>query len=63
MTSACVDDGPFYRRWLAEFEVDGRRGGPADGRSQGIAELLDTRNLHKPWFNWMIPYRLKWPRS
>ena len=29
----------------------------------GIAELLDTRNLHKPWFNWMIPYRLKWPKA
>ncbi len=51
----CLDDGPFYRRWLAEFRVDDQ------GPSTGIAELLDTRNLHKPWFNWMIPYRLKRP--
>jgi len=51
----CLDDGPFYRRWLAEFRGDDRDG------ATGIAELLDTRNLHQPWFNWMIPYRLKRP--
>ncbi len=56
-TGPCVDDGPFYRRWIADFlEVAG-----ADRGVPGIAELLDTRNLHKPWFNWMIPYRLKRP--
>lgn len=51
-----VDYGPFYLRWLSEFEVDGEKG-------LGICELLETRALHKPWFNWMIPYRLKRPRS
>ncbi len=62
-TGPAVDDGPFYQRWLASF------GGvpsadPADSfdATPGFAELLDTRHLHKPWFNWMIPYRLKWPR-
>ena len=62
MTSACVDDGPFYRRWLADFEVEADEE-EAEGEARGFAELLVTRNLHKPWFNWMIPYRLKWPRS
>ncbi len=52
----CVDDGPFYRRWLARFEV-GRESG------EGISELLDTRHLNRAMFNWMIPYRLKRPRS
>ncbi len=51
----CVDDGPFYRRWVSTFE------GVGNGPSQGISELLVTRNLHRPWFNWMIPYRLKRP--
>ena len=60
-TEACLDDGPFYRRWLANFEVDGEEGEATEAK--GLAELLDTRNLHRPWFNWMIPYRLKWPRS
>ena len=59
-TTACLDDGPFYRRWLAEFRIEGS----ADlAGSVGISELLDTRNLNSRWFNWMIPYRLKWPRS
>jgi len=58
-TAACLDDGPFYRRWLADFQI--RRGDDPAVAARGIAELLDTRNLHKPWFNWMIPYRLKWP--
>ncbi len=53
----CLDDGPFYRRWVAGFGIDDRAEAP------GIAELLDTRHLHKPWFNWMIPYRLKRPGS
>jgi carotenoid 1,2-hydratase len=59
---ACVDDGPFYLRWIADFDVDDTSGNRAS-KTTGIAELLDTRNLHRPWFNWMIPYRLKWPRS
>jgi hypothetical protein len=42
-------------------ELDGLEDQSSEG--SGIAELLDTRNLHKPWFNWMIPYRLKWPES
>jgi carotenoid 1,2-hydratase len=50
----CVDDGPFYRRWLSDFAV-------GNDRATGISELLDTRRLHHPWFNWMIPYRLKRP--
>ena len=58
-TGPCLDDGPFYRRWLADFEVEGSPGDKDEAR--GIAELLETRNLHKAWFNWMIPYRLKWP--
>ena len=50
----CVDDGPFYRRSLADF----RRESSATA-AVGITELLDTRHLHRPLFNWMIPYRLK----
>ena len=55
----CVDDGPFYRRSLADY-----RGleGTGDGGLVGFSELLDTRNLHHPMLNWMIPYRLKRPR-
>ncbi len=63
-TGHCLDDGPFYRRWAAGY---GRTEAIAEHRIAGlsrlgIAELLDTRNLNKRWFNWMIPYRLKWPR-
>ena len=53
--AATVDYGPFYLRWLTEFRVGGETG-------VGIAELLDGDRLHRPWFNWMIPYRLKSPR-
>lgn len=52
----CVDDGPFYRRWVSTFRV-----GSSGTVRDGVSELLDTRNLHSPWFNWMIPYRLKRP--
>ena len=55
--ASLVDDGPFYLRWLAEFDVEETSG------VKGFAELLDTRNLHSRWFNWMIPYRLKRPRA
>ena len=55
----CVDDGPFYRRWLSSF--GGKPEGPVPG-TVGFSELLDTRNLHHPMLNWMIPYRLKRPR-
>lgn len=55
--STCVDDGPFYRRWVSRFERH-------DGESaSGISELLDTRNLNRALFNWMIPYRLKRPKG
>ncbi len=50
-----VDDGPFYLRWVSDFQLDGRT-------ALGITELLDTKRLHHPLFNWMIPYRLKRPR-
>lgn len=51
----CVDDGPFYRRWLSDFTIgDGAPG-------QGFGEVLDTRLLHARALNWMIPYRLKRP--
>ncbi len=57
----CVDDGPFYRRWIAGFEVEtDNHHEPADP-SPGICELLDTGNLNRPLFNWMIPFRLKRP--
>ncbi len=52
----CVDDGPFYRRWETTFEVNAVK-------AQGISELLDTRNLNRRLFNWMVPYRLKRPRD
>jgi len=55
----CVDDGPFYRRSLSDF---GGLDEPPDEAVPGISELLDTRNLHHPMLNWMIPYRLKRPR-
>jgi len=63
----CVDDGPFYRRFLSTFILGE---GPFDNgpprptaKATGFSELLDTRNLNSPWFNWMIPFRLKRPRS
>ena len=59
----CVDSGPFYLRWLSEFVVPASIE-DAPHRSLhrlGLCELLDTRNMHHPLFNWMIPYRLKRP--
>lgn len=50
-----VDAGPFYLRWVAEFTVNATH-------YLGITEWLETRNLHRPWFNWMIGYRLKRPK-
>ncbi len=66
LNGPCVDDGPFYRRWVPVFErtdvlLDSDESRSSE--SSGIAELLDTRNLHSRWFNWMIPYRLKWPTT
>ncbi len=55
----CVDDGPFYRRW--HTQMDG--GEDAPYTAAGISELLETRNLNRPLFNWMIPYRLKRPEK
>ena len=51
-----VDYGPFYLRWLSEFEVAGRT-------ATGFAELLEADRLHNPLFNWMIPFRLKRPQD
>ncbi|RUL86095.1 hypothetical protein TsocGM_16895 [Tautonia sociabilis] len=51
-----LDSGPFYQRWLAEFRGPGFR-----SNRLGISELLDTRRLTHPLFNWMIPYRLRRP--
>ncbi len=56
----CVDDGPFYRRWLALFARE-RSVGPEFVDALGISEVLDMRNLNRRLFNWMIPYRLKRP--
>ncbi|WP_435017073.1 hypothetical protein TA3x_004664 [Tundrisphaera sp. TA3] len=57
-----VDSGPFYLRWTADYTIRGSsQEAPEVG--MGFAELLDTRNMNRPWFNWMIPYRLKWPRA
>ncbi|MDB5349907.1 MAG: hydroxyneurosporene synthase [Planctomycetota bacterium] len=62
MPTRCVDDGPFYRRWLTEGTVvTTEDSGERDIR--GLGELLDTRNLNRPIFNWMIPFRLKRPGS
>ncbi len=58
--SRCVDGGPFYLRWLAEFEATVADGSPI-GRGTGFSERLDTTRLHHPLTNWMIPMRLKRP--
>ena len=50
-----VDAGPFYLRWVATFTFHGNA-------YLGITEWLATKNLHRRWFNWMIPYRLKRPK-
>ncbi|MDX2035481.1 MAG: hypothetical protein SFX72_02430 [Isosphaeraceae bacterium] len=53
--SYLVDDGPFYLRWVSEFDVEGF------GRFPGISEWFEGDRLNSRWFNWMIPYRLKRP--
>ena len=55
----CLDDGPFYRRWIATFQSDHPQ---QTLPNMGIAELLDTRHMNRWYVNWMIPYRLKWPQ-
>ena len=50
-----VDQGPFYLRWVGQSKAAGGE------QSKGICELLQADKLHQPWFNWMIPYRLKQP--
>ncbi len=62
----CVDDGPFYRRWVTRMTLAGAaRPGPAavaaSDPSPGISEYLDGDRLNRPLFNWMIPFRLKRP--
>lgn len=54
----CVDDGPFYRRWVATMSLTG----DARHEAPGISEFLDATRLNRPQFNWMIPFRLKRPR-
>lgn len=49
-----VDGGPFYLRWLSDFEIEGR---PLT--TLGISEQLEAGRLNRPYFNWMIPFRLK----
>ncbi len=56
-----VDNGPFDMRWLSEFASDPEEVGRLGGITRGLGELLATGNLNRPWFNWMIPYRLKRP--
>ena len=58
-----VDAGPFYLRWLADFTVSAGADDPNPITALGMAELLDTGNMNRAWFNWMIPYRLKRPRT
>lgn len=48
-----VDQGPFYLRWVGQSKKNNEIHG------RGICELLQADYLHQPWFNWMIPYRLK----
>ncbi len=55
----CVDDGPFYRRWVSTF----RRSGEDPEGYLGISEHLEPKHLHHPLVRWMIPYRLKRPRD
>ena len=56
----CVDDGPFYRRWVSRFEVVANG---SKNEAIGISEWLETRNLNRALFNWMIPFRLRKPRD
>ena len=52
-----------YLRWLSEFAIPGANEKGLGGNTRGLGELLATGNLHRPWFNWMIPYRLKRPSA
>lgn len=66
---ACVDNGPFYRRWVGPIHIEDTYDSPEDQYGEnvtqtiGISELLDTRNLNRRLFNWMIPFRLKRPKD
>ncbi len=59
-TVVCLDDGPFYRRWVADCELLDHT---EHSLGTGICELLDTRHMNRWYVNWMIPYRLKWPKN
>lgn len=59
----CVDDGPFYRRWVGPITPGDMDGQGEAGRPQGVSELLEARNLNRRLFNWMVGYRLKRPKS
>jgi carotenoid 1,2-hydratase len=54
-----VDQGPFYLRWVSENSQICQK----SQHGRGFSELLQADKLHQPWFNWMIPYRLKRPRD
>ena len=62
LRARCVDDGPFYRRWVGPITPFTRGEEIEAPFSLGISELLDTRNLNRRIFNWMIPFRLKRPK-
>lgn len=51
-----VDDGPFYQRWLSRSRWPGQ-----EEMVPGLGEWVLPENLHRPWFRWMVPYRLKRP--
>ncbi|WZO97379.1 hypothetical protein EP7_004411 [Isosphaeraceae bacterium EP7] len=56
-----VDSGPFYLRWISDWEIREATGEVC--RGTGIHELLDTRRLNHFALNWMIPFRLKRPKG
>jgi carotenoid 1,2-hydratase len=58
--TACVDDGPFYRRWVGGYRpLAGSESVEIGPKVVAISEILDTRRLLHPLYTWMIPFRLK----
>ena len=58
-TDICLDDGPFYRRWVAGLRISNAGG---DIRLRHRDRRVARHPPAEPWYvNWMIPYRLKWP--
>ncbi len=58
-TTASLDTGPFYQRWLSTFHGLNELKDGSRSTGIGISEVLDTGKLNHPLFNWMIPFRLK----